>query len=221
MITATSRCATWDSSCASTPSSSAGSSRRSSPVVTQIAAWSALRPVAKAFGISMSATATTGFGMSAVAQSRSITPCSWGYSSRSTTRPCIAYSAIRSENQYCAPSSAAAITTTSTQDFSSTISAVTNPTYSSPSRNSVMPIRAVSRRSGWKRLCIAITSKSGTRPDSSVHPGISTNGSGSALHQARNDKVLPCPRGSDRTSPSAVRLYASIRRSATGVDHTS
>ncbi|GGX62335.1 hypothetical protein GCM10010510_03410 [Streptomyces anandii JCM 4720] len=110
--------------------------------------------MANAFGMSMLDTATTGLGMSAMAHSRSTTACSSGYSSRSTTLPCIANSAMRSENQYWAASTPAAITTTSTQDFSNTISAATNATYSNPSRNSVTPMRTVSRRSLRKRLCI-------------------------------------------------------------------
>lgn len=139
--------------------------------MTQTTALSGLRPVAKAFGISISDTATTGFGMSAIAASRSTTPCSSGYSSRSTTRPRIANSAIRSENQYCAPNTSATITTTRTQDFSSAISAATKPTYNRPSRKRVTPMRTVNRRSLRKRLCICTTSQSATRPAVQCAPG--------------------------------------------------
>ena len=80
VITWTSLCATCDISCAMTPSSSSGVSLRIRPVVTQSTAWSALRPVAKAFGMSVSAMATRGLGMSASAHSRSTMPCSSGAS---------------------------------------------------------------------------------------------------------------------------------------------
>ena len=76
VITATSLCATCDISCARTPSSSFVSSLRSRPWVTQTTATLLLRPVAKAFGMSPGAIATRGLGMSASAQSRSMTPCS-------------------------------------------------------------------------------------------------------------------------------------------------
>ncbi len=78
VITATSRWATWLSSWASTASSSDSSRRRISPVVAHTTAELGLRPVAKALGTSVSAMATRGFFMSARAQSRSMTPCSWG-----------------------------------------------------------------------------------------------------------------------------------------------
>ena len=72
VITATSLCATWDSSWASTASSSRSSrSPCSSPVVATRTAVLLLRPVAKAFGIRDGAIATLGLGMLASAQSRS------------------------------------------------------------------------------------------------------------------------------------------------------
>jgi hypothetical protein len=78
VMTATSLCATCDSSCASTPSSSCSFSRPSSrAVVAQTTAVLLLRPVANAFGIRDGAMATLGLGMSASAQIRSTTPCSW------------------------------------------------------------------------------------------------------------------------------------------------
>ena len=70
-MTVTSRCATWDSSWASTPSSSRSSSRRMMPVVAQTTACFGERPVANALGTSVSAIATFGLGMSASAHSRS------------------------------------------------------------------------------------------------------------------------------------------------------
>ena len=69
-------------------------------MVTQTAEWLGLRPVANAFGTSVSAIATVGLGMSASAQSRSIIPCSSGASSGVTTRARIAASAILSEKYH-------------------------------------------------------------------------------------------------------------------------
>ncbi len=53
VITSTSRCATWESSWASTPSTSSALSRSRMPVVTQTAEWFGDRPVANAFGMSV------------------------------------------------------------------------------------------------------------------------------------------------------------------------
>src|SRR6266511_3207146 len=78
VITATSRWATWDSSCDSTASISGSSSRRMSPLVTHSTAAFWLRPVANALGMSESAIATFGLGMSASAQRRSTMPCNTG-----------------------------------------------------------------------------------------------------------------------------------------------
>ena len=97
VITRTSRCATWESSWASTASSSSAFSVRRIPVVTQTADRLGERPVAKALGRSVSAIATRGLGMSASAHSRSIMPCSSGASSGVTTRARIARRAILSE----------------------------------------------------------------------------------------------------------------------------
>ena len=72
------------------------------PVVAHTTARCGLRPVANALGTSVSAIATLGFGMSASAHSRSTMPCSCGASSGVTSRPPIAYSAIRSEKNHCA-----------------------------------------------------------------------------------------------------------------------
>src|SRR5919206_251431 len=80
----TSRFATCESSWARTPSISFGSSRRQRPVVTATTACFGLRPVAKAFGTSVSTTATRGFGRSDMAHSRSTMSCSSGASCRST-----------------------------------------------------------------------------------------------------------------------------------------
>ena len=87
VMTATSRWATWESSWARTASSSGSSRRRMSPVVAHTTALLGLRPVAKALGTSVSATATRGFFMSAMAQSRSMAPWSWGACSGVTMRP--------------------------------------------------------------------------------------------------------------------------------------
>ncbi len=59
-----------------------------------------LRPVANAFGMSFSAIATCGFGMSASAQSRSTMPCSSGACSGVTTRAFMAAIASLSEKYH-------------------------------------------------------------------------------------------------------------------------
>ena len=97
VITSTSRCATWESSWASTPSSSSAVSVCRMPVVTQTTERSGERPVANALGTDVSATPTRGLGMSASAQSRSIMPCSSGASSGVTSRARIAFIATLSE----------------------------------------------------------------------------------------------------------------------------
>ncbi len=154
VITATSRWATWDSSWARTPSSSSGSRRRSRPVVTQTTAFCGLRPVAKALGMSLSATATRGLGMSASAQSRSIVPCSWGNSSGDTWWAPIARWVILSLNQNWATNSPPEIRTISGHaPRSSAISRPVKPTYSSPITNIVTTMRPVRPRSGAKRVC--------------------------------------------------------------------
>ena len=85
VMISTSRFAMCESSCASTPSISFGSSRSQSPVVTHTAACFGERPVANAFGTGVSMIATLGFGRSAIAQRRSTMSCSAGASSRETT----------------------------------------------------------------------------------------------------------------------------------------
>ena len=85
VMISTSRFAMCDSSCARTPSTSFGSRRSQSPVVTQTAACFGERPVANAFGTAVSMIATFGFGRSALAHSRSPMSCSAGASSRETT----------------------------------------------------------------------------------------------------------------------------------------
>ena len=114
VMTVTSLCATCDSSCDTTASSSAWSSRRMSPVVAQTTARSWLRPVAKAFGMSVSAIATRGLGMSARAHSRSTIACSSGASCGETTRPPMALSATVSEKNHCAQSMPALMTRATT-----------------------------------------------------------------------------------------------------------
>ena len=100
VMMATSRWATWDSSWASTASSSGSSSRRMMPRGGADHGVLGLRPVAKALGMSASAMATRGFGMSARAHRRSTTPCSSGSCSGVTMWPCMPHRAILSENQY-------------------------------------------------------------------------------------------------------------------------
>src|SRR4029453_3192966 len=158
VITATSRWATWDSSCDSTASSSGVESRRRIPVVTHTTACFWLRPVAKALGRSESATATFGLGMSARAHSRSIIWCSSGACSGDTSRPRIAVRAIRSEKKYWTNRKPPAMTTTSTQLFSSVMSTATKTTYSRPSRNIVPSMRLVRPASAGDRVLAIRTS---------------------------------------------------------------
>ena len=145
VMTATSRCAMCAISCARTLSSSTGSSRRSSPVVTQTTEFFWLRPVANAFGTSVSAIATFGFGVSDMAQMRSTTPCSSGASCRETMRPFMANSVIRSEKKYCASRNRPATTSATTaHSGTKTKNAPTKTTYTSPNRNIVTSMRDVS-----------------------------------------------------------------------------
>ena len=69
-----------------------------------------------------------GLGMSARAHNRSMTACRSGASAAVTIRPCIAYSAMRSENQYCANSSPPPTTTAMTALLISTISVMVKTT---------------------------------------------------------------------------------------------
>jgi len=57
-----------------------------SPWVTHTTAFSALRPVAKAFACRCGAIATVGIGSPARCRSRSTTACSWGASAGPTTQ---------------------------------------------------------------------------------------------------------------------------------------
>ena len=149
VMTATSRCATWDISWASTPSSSSGSSLRSRPVVAQTSAVRSLRPVAKAFGTSLRAIATRGLGMSARAQIRSIAPCSSGASCGVTSRAPIPKAAMRSLNQNWAMNRPPAMIRMIGQEPRRTArSTPTRTTYSSPIRNMVLTMRVVRPRSG-------------------------------------------------------------------------
>ena len=56
--------------------------------------------MAKALGMSRSATPTRGFGMSAIAHNRSIMPCSSGASSGVTSRARMAFMANVSEDHH-------------------------------------------------------------------------------------------------------------------------
>ena len=106
VITATSRLATCESSCASTPSTSRGSSRFQRPSVTATAACFGLRPVANALGTSVGMIATRGFGRSAIAQRRSTMAWSSGACSRWTTLAPEAARAILSDVKYWKKASA-------------------------------------------------------------------------------------------------------------------
>ncbi len=97
VITSTSRLATWESSWAMTPSSSAGESSSMMPVVAHTVAYLGERPSAKALGMRVSATATFGLGRSACTHRRSIIACSSGASAGVTSRAPIARSASLSE----------------------------------------------------------------------------------------------------------------------------
>lgn len=114
VITSTSRCATWLSSCARTASSSSASRVCRIPVVTHTTDRSGERPVANAFGTAMSATPTRGLGMSARAQSRSIIPCSSGASSGDTSRARMARMATLSELHHCQNAMPTAMSATAT-----------------------------------------------------------------------------------------------------------
>ena len=116
----TSRFAMCESSCPSTASTSCGSSRRQRPFVIATAACFGLRPVANAFGTSLSTTAIRGFGRSAIAQSRSTIACSSGASSAETIFAPEAASAIRSDVQYWTAARPTTITSIGTSPTFST-----------------------------------------------------------------------------------------------------
>ncbi len=111
VMTSTSRCFTCDSSWAITPSSSLGERVRMMPVVAQTVALFWLRPIANAFGTSVSATAMRGFGRSAWMQSFSIIAWRPGASCGETSFAPIADSASLSERNSW-PSDSAPMTTT-------------------------------------------------------------------------------------------------------------
>jgi len=97
VMISTSRLMTCVSSCASTPSSSAGDRSSMIPVVAHTVAVLGERPIANAFGIALCITPTRGLGRSAWMQSRSIIACSSGASCGETSRTPMARSAILSE----------------------------------------------------------------------------------------------------------------------------
>ncbi len=80
------------------------------PVVTHTAECFGVRPVAKALGMSVTAMATRGLGMSASAHSRSIMACSSGAWCGSTTWALIDLSASESEKYHCPQAIASTIT---------------------------------------------------------------------------------------------------------------
>src|SRR5215218_7289987 len=163
VITATSRWATWDSSCDSTASSSGADSRRRMPLVTQTTACCWFRPVAKALGRSESDTATLGLGMSARAQSRSTIWCSSGACSGDTSRPRIEDRAIRSEKKYWKNRNPPAISRTRISGILRATSTPTKTTYSRPSRNMVRTIRLARPASAGNRV-LAIRSSPRDEP---------------------------------------------------------
>src|SRR3954469_19644400 len=128
VMISTSRCWTWASSCATTPSSSRGSSRRSRPVVTHTVDARRERPIANALGISVSAIAIRGFGRSACTHRRSTTACSPGASDGDTMCAPIARSASLSERNSCAsasPPTTTSMTTAPVPAHTSTATSVT------------------------------------------------------------------------------------------------
>ena len=100
VMTITSRFWTWVSSWAMTPSSSAGVSISSSPVVAHTVAVLGERPMANAFGIDWFAIATRGLGRLAWTHSRSISAWNCGASCGLTSCAPIEASAILSEVKY-------------------------------------------------------------------------------------------------------------------------
>ena len=137
----TSRFFTWASSCAMTPSSSAGESRFMIPVVAQTVALFCDLPIANAFGIVVWATAIFGFGRSAWMQRRSIIACSSGASCGVTSRAPIACSASLSEVKNCSAANPPAISRIMKPWTPAANSTPTNATYSAPSKNIVRIIR--------------------------------------------------------------------------------
>src|SRR5215211_3372410 len=148
VMIATSRFAMCESSWATTPSTSARSSRRHRPSVTATTECLGFRPVAKAFGTSVGITATRGFGRSAIAHSRSTMSCSSGAWSRSTICARDAASAILSDVKYCRKASPPMIRSTIPIPTSRIWSRITKKaTYSAPSRNMVVTMRTDSPKS--------------------------------------------------------------------------
>ena len=99
VIVRVSRFLIWASSCAITPSSSSRSSACMMPVVTATAAFSGLRPVAKAFGWSCRMMKTLGIGMPARCASRPTISWSSGALARVTGSAWCMRSASLSEFQ--------------------------------------------------------------------------------------------------------------------------
>ncbi len=94
-----SRLTTWLSSWASTPSSSRRSINRKMPSVTATAACCGLRPVAKAFGVSVGMRYSGGAGIPARLASFSTISYSQGASARASGRAPLERSASLSLNQ--------------------------------------------------------------------------------------------------------------------------
>ena len=142
VITITSRLITWVSSCAITPSSSAGSSSSRMPRVAHTVVDFFERPIAQALGIEVSITPTRGLGRLACTHSRSTIPCSSGSCAGVTSLTPIVASAILSEAKNCTSSIPAATITITPAPAPAANSTPTNTTYTRPSRNMVSTIRA-------------------------------------------------------------------------------
>ena len=105
------------------------------------------RPVAKAFGASLSAIPTRGLGISAMAHSRSTTACSCGACSGVTSTARIAFMDKVSENHHCPNSSAPLSPRMRIALKPKAYRAAASTTYNSPRPNRVPNMRAVKPRS--------------------------------------------------------------------------
>ena len=212
VITRTSRWATCESSCASTPSSSSAVRRRRMPVVTQTTERSGERPVANALGRRGRRSATRGLGMSAIAHSRSIMPCSSGASSGVTSRARMARIATLSELYHCQTATPMPTTPIRSADAgtrSRTASARrTIRRTAAPSRNITSVIRAVSPGSCRRSVnvpCVRVSPgrrreqrRAGSAGGSA--PGISP----SSLSSSRTSSIVASAGGRIRSDSSRL-----------------
>ena len=142
-------------------------------MVTHTAERSGERPVAKALGMWLSAIATRGLGMSAIAQSRSIMPCSSGACSGVTTRAPIARSATVSERHHwkkATPMPASPIRMARPPP-TAYIRPTTRATNSPPRMNITAVIRTVSPESLTKRVRAMSGERAGGHGAFPVSPG--------------------------------------------------